>query len=150
MGLVAFGCDLDTDSNRAMPTAHDPDPPIPGSFDSLHFFRCFFSPISFLSCVFTFFSRDFRGSAKRRTLAFFGVSLVFFPRKKQGLGQGKRPKHKPCEIKARFCSPFVSVASQASSKKVPKGGQFHTAICVTPAGGAGMCRGEGAPRPHLP
>ena len=39
---------------------------------------------------FPFFSKDFRGSAKRQTLAFFGVSLaVFFP-KKQGLeGQGR-------------------------------------------------------------
>ena len=36
---------------------------------------------------FSFFSKDFRGSAKRRTLAFFEVSLAF--PKKQGLeGQG--------------------------------------------------------------
>ena len=65
-----------------------PDPPILGLFDFLavSVFR-----FSLLFCgVFPFFSKDFRGSAKRRALAFFGVSLAFFS-KKQGLeGQGWR------------------------------------------------------------
>ena len=59
-----------------------PDPPI------LAFFRfpCFFRFPIFLafSCVFPSFSKDFRGSAKRKTLAFFGEKPLLFP-KKQGL-----------------------------------------------------------------
>ena len=40
-------------------------------------FCCFPISLAFL-CVFPFFSKDFRGSAKRKTLVFFGVSLAFF------------------------------------------------------------------------
>ena len=39
-------------------------------------------------------------------------------------------KHKPCETKAHF-SPLLPVGSQESVLKVPKRGQFHTAIRVT-------------------
>ena len=53
-------------------------------------FPCFFDfrfPLLFWG-VFPFFSKDFRGSAKRKNLAFWGVLPCFFP-KKQGLeGQG--------------------------------------------------------------
>ena len=46
-------------------------------------FPCFFL------CVFPLFSKDFRGSAKRKTLAFLGENPCFFFPKKQGLeGQG--------------------------------------------------------------
>ena len=63
-----------------------PDPPILAFLDFLAFFVFRFS-LSFL-CVFPFFSKDFRGSAKRRTLAFCGASLLL-KKKKQGLeGQG--------------------------------------------------------------
>ena len=34
--------------------------------------------------VFPFFSKDFRGSAKRKALVFFGVSLFFFAKKSKG------------------------------------------------------------------
>ena len=37
---------------------------------------------------FPFFSKDFRGSAKRKTLAFFGVSPAFFKKSKGLEGQG--------------------------------------------------------------
>ena len=62
---------------------HFPDPPILAFFDFIFFsdFPCFFDRFPFLSM-------DFRGSAKRITLVFWGVSLAFF-QKKQGLeGQG--------------------------------------------------------------
>ena len=40
---------------------------------------------------FSFLFQGFRGSAKRKTLAFSGFPLLFFPKKKQGLeGQGDR------------------------------------------------------------
>ena len=65
--------------------------PAPPNLAFVYFrFPCFFRfPISLaFLCVFPFFSKDFRGSAKRKTLAFFGVSLAFFFFK-QGLeGQG--------------------------------------------------------------
>ena len=35
-------------------------------------------------CVFHFFSKDFKGSAKRKTLAFFGVSLAFSKKARVG------------------------------------------------------------------
>ena len=64
-----------------------PDPPILAFFDFLAHF-VFRFPLLFL-CVFPFFSKDLRGSAKRKTLAFFGVSHAFFSKKKEGLeGQG--------------------------------------------------------------
>ena len=46
-----------------------PDPPILVFFDFLGFFRFPISLVFF--CVFLFFSKDFMGSAKRKTLAFF-------------------------------------------------------------------------------
>ena len=60
-----------------------PDPPILVFFGFLAFFvfRLF---LAFL-CVFPLFSKDFRGSAKRKTLAFLGKNPCFFP-KKQGFG----------------------------------------------------------------
>ena len=61
---------------------HYPDPPI------LAFFRfpCFFRFPIFLafSCVFPSFSKDFRGSAKRETLAFFGEKPLLFRKKSKG------------------------------------------------------------------
>ena len=64
----------------------NPDPPILVFF----FFRfpCILRfPISLaFLCVFPFFSKDFRGSAKRKTLACFGVSLAFFSPKKRRVG----------------------------------------------------------------
>ena len=56
------------------------------------FFRFprFFRSAVFLAflCVFALFSKDFKGSAGRKILAFFGASSLFLP-KKQGLeGQG--------------------------------------------------------------
>ena len=44
----------------------------------------------------------------------------------------KRQKHKPCETQARYIFPFLPVGSQKSGFKVPKRGQFHAAILVTP------------------
>ena len=66
--------------------------------ESLFFFwfPCFFFRFSLLfGSVFPFFSKEFRGSAKRETLAFFGVSLAFYSkRRKQGLeGQGQKKPH---------------------------------------------------------
>ena len=59
-------------------------------FDFLAFFVFRFS-LLFL-CDFPSFSKDFRGSAKRETLAFWGEKPLLFP-KKQGLeGQGNRRK----------------------------------------------------------
>ena len=58
----------------------DPDPPILAFFDFLAFFR-FPISLAFL-CVFPFFSKDFRGSAKRKTLAFFGGFPCFFQESK--------------------------------------------------------------------
>ena len=64
-----------------------PDPPILAFFDFLAFFVCRFSLL--FRCVFPFFSKDFRISAKRKTLAFFRGFPSFFP-EKQGLeGQGR-------------------------------------------------------------
>ena len=37
----------------------------------------------------------------------------------------KRPKHKPCETKARFFPPLLPVGSQELVLKVPQRGQFH-------------------------
>ena len=54
-------------------------------------FPCFllFSDSPCFFVCFPSFSKDFRGSAKRKTLDFFGVSLAFF-QKRQGLqGQGE-------------------------------------------------------------
>ena len=57
-----------------------PDPPTLAFFNFLAFFRF---PISLAFLVrFSFLSKDFRGSAKRKTLAFFGISLVFFQKSK--------------------------------------------------------------------
>ena len=50
---------------------------LPFSF-SLFFFVLRFSLFFFLCVCFPSFSKDFRGSAKRRTLALFGASLAFF------------------------------------------------------------------------
>ena len=63
--------------------AQYPDPPILVFF---FVFLAFLFSLIFLAFLerFSFFSKDFfRGSAKRETLAFSGVSLVFF-KKKQG------------------------------------------------------------------
>ena len=46
--------------------------------------------------------------------------------------QMKREKHNPCETKARFFPPLLPVGSQEWVSKVPKRGQFHLAIRVTP------------------
>ena len=64
----------------------NPDPPILVFFIvCFFFFPCPFS-LAF-SCVVPFFSKDFRGSAKRKTLVLFRGFLAFS--KKQGLeGQG--------------------------------------------------------------
>ena len=62
-----------------------PDPPILVFFDFLAFFDF---PFSLLFLRFCFLSKDFRGSAKRETLVFFGEKPLLSP-KKQGLeGQG--------------------------------------------------------------
>ena len=72
--------------------SQDPDPPFfLAFFNFLAFFVFRFSSLFFL-CVFPSFSKDFGGSAKRKTLALFGVSLAFVS-KKQGLeGQGMSDK----------------------------------------------------------
>ena len=57
-----------------------PDPPSLAFVDFLAFFG-FPISLAFL-CVFPFFSKDFRGSATRETLVFFGVSLAFFQKSK--------------------------------------------------------------------
>ena len=54
-----------------------PDPPILAFFDFLAFLCVFPIFLAFL-CVFPLFSKDFRGSAKRKTLAFLGKSPCFF------------------------------------------------------------------------
>ena len=70
---------------RTISEKNSPDPPILAFFDFLAFFVVRFC---FFFCAFSF-SKDFRGSAKRKTLSFFGVSLACF-QKKQGLeGQGQ-------------------------------------------------------------
>ena len=73
-------------SSAEFPQKPFPNYPIPWPSNPCFFrFPYFFRfPISLAClCVFPFFSKDFRGSAKRKTLAFFGVS---------GLeGQGKWP-----------------------------------------------------------
>ena len=49
---------------------------LPLTLQSLFFSLFVFFPMSLaFLCVFPFFSKDFRGSAKRKTLAFLGVSL---------------------------------------------------------------------------
>ena len=66
---------------------NNPDPPILAFFDFLAFFR--FPIFLAFSCVFPSFSKDFRASAKRETLAFFWGKNPCFFQKKQGLeGQG--------------------------------------------------------------
>ena len=62
--------------------ANIPDPPILAFFDFLAFF-CFPIFLAFL-CVFPSFSKDFRGSAKRKTLAFFGKTLGFSKKARVG------------------------------------------------------------------
>ena len=57
-----------------------PDPPILAFFCFPRFFR-FAVFLAFL-CVSRFFSRDFRGSAGREILAFFGASLLFCQKSK--------------------------------------------------------------------
>ena len=59
-----------------------PDPPILAFFDFLAFF-CYPIFLAFL-CVFPLFSKDFRGSAKRKTLAFLGKSPCFFQKARIG------------------------------------------------------------------
>ena len=73
--------------------------PWPSYFPCFFQFPCFFRfPISLaFLCVFPLFSKDFRGSAKRRTLAFFGKKPLLSPKKARVGGSGKlrvtlRPK----------------------------------------------------------
>ena len=85
--FIASDCDL----IPRIPSENHPDPP-----------PCLFcSPFSLaFLCVFPSFSKDFRGSAKRKTLVFFEVSLVF-SKKKQGLeGQGTvfNSAEFPCDL----------------------------------------------------
>ena len=64
---------------------------------SISLFFCFPSFLTFLF-VFPSVSKDFRGSAKRNTPAFFGVSLAFFsPPKKHWLG-GQGCLHSPTPL----------------------------------------------------
>ena len=57
-----------------------PDPAILAVFDFLAFFV---SRFPLLFCAF-FLSKDFRGSAKRKALAFFRASLALFKKKSKG------------------------------------------------------------------
>ena len=71
---------------RAIEVEKNPDPPILAFFDFLAFFLFRFS-LLFWS-VFAFFSKDLRGSAKRKKPLLFGGFPLLFP-KRQGLeGQG--------------------------------------------------------------
>ena len=63
-----------------MEILRSPDPPTLAFFDFLAFFR--FSLLFW--CVFPSLSKDFRGSAKRKTLVFFGISLAFFQKARVG------------------------------------------------------------------
>ena len=64
------------------------------------FFTVSFSPFTsfcefcgfpcFSFCVFPFFSRDFKGSAEREILVFFGASLLFAKKKARIGGSGQR------------------------------------------------------------
>ena len=59
--------------------SHNPDPPILAFFVFLAFFVLRFS---LLFCVyFPFFSKDFKGSAEKDILAFFGLFPCFFAKK---------------------------------------------------------------------
>ena len=57
-----------------------PDPPILAFFDFLAFFVFRFSLLSW--GIFPFFFKDFRGSTKRKTLAFLGENPCFFQKSK--------------------------------------------------------------------
>ena len=56
-------------------------------FFSISLLFSFLISLAFFNC-FPFFSKDWGGCAKRETLAFFGVSLVFFWKQQVLEGQG--------------------------------------------------------------
>ena len=105
-----------------------PDPPILAFFDFLAFLG-FPISLAFL-CVCPLFSKDFRGSAKSKTLAFFGVSLAFFSKKArlQGLeGQGSQNRYiaTPPGLLQGSLGPFgpevsPGVSPRASSRVSPE------------------------------
>ena len=66
---------------------HSPDPPILAFFDFLAFFVFRFSLLFFVR-VFPSFSMDCRGSAKRKTLAFFSGKTLAFSKKARVGGSG--------------------------------------------------------------
>ena len=81
-----------------------PDPPILAFLVFLAFF-VFRFPSLFLG-VLPLFSKDFRGSAKRKTLAFFrGFPLLFFQKSK---GWRVRVSVKTTPIAKEFCDPGIS------------------------------------------
>ena len=75
-----------------------PDPPILVFFVFFAFFR--FAVFLAFFGVFPFFSKDFKGSAERKILAFFGGSSLFLPKKagdwsvRVSQGPKKNPKAK--------------------------------------------------------
>ena len=79
-----------------------PDPPFSSlfSFSSLFCFAVF---LAFL-CVFALFSKDFKGSAGRKILAFFGASSLFC--QKAGIGGSGSACAKNASVSGFACRPF--------------------------------------------
>ena len=92
---------------------------------SLLFFR-----FSLLFCAFfPLFSKDFRGSAKRKTLAFLGKNPCFFP-KKQGLeGQGSQQTSSGLFLVFKCCSTSQKKKSPWRQKNV-KVARLQSEFCT--------------------
>ena len=80
-----------------------PDPPILTFFFLFPCFFCVFrfSLFVFFLCVLPSFSKDLRGSAKRKPLPFSGFSLFFFKEARAG-GSGLSNKNKERKDRERF------------------------------------------------
>ena len=106
---------------------------------SLFFSFSMLSSFSDFPCFFVhfpFFSKDFRGSAKRKTLAFFGFPLLFFKKARVGGSgfilvwlysscflQGKRPEKIHQKSAKIFTQDFVG----KNSPKIPQ--KIHPGLC---------------------
>ena len=99
------------------------------------FFCCFPICLAFL-WVFPFLSKDFRGSAERKTLAFFGVSLAFSKqsRRARDILERKSVKERKRAQKGANPSPQKSAnpSPQKSANACPQKGAKERKNCKQP------------------
>ena len=86
--------------------------------------------LAFFLCVFPLFSKNFRGSAKRKTLAFLGGKPLLFP-KKQGLeGQGLAHRNRSdfCDLRLRCPSRTPEIAAISATRESNAALRFKVAM----------------------